>query len=209
MCAAGYSRRNRFLATEFSERVRFLTATYGLKKIASILDLSERRVQQLCAKDILPKTERGRYELEPVVKAYIHYLRDRSLGEGVVSLEDARKRKLNAEAELAEIQLAQARADVVSVEEVQSQWDSVLSSVRTRILAVPTKLAPRVSVETELATVKDIIEDGIFEALGEIARDFDEPDDVEKIDAPKNEAAAKTDDKRVGRPRKATKPRSE
>lgn len=186
-----------------------MTATYGLKKIASILDLSERRVQQLCAKDILPKTERGRYELEPVVKAYIHYLRDRSLGEGVVSLEDARKRKLNAEAELAEIQLAQARADVVSVEEVQSQWDSVLSSVRTRILAVPTKLAPRVSVETELATVKDIIEDGIFEALGEIARDFDEPDDVEKIDAPKNEAAAKTDDKRVGRPRKTTKPRGE
>ena len=100
------------------------------------------------------------------MKAYIHYLRDRSLGEGVVAL-SARKRKLNAEAELAEMLPAQARADVVSVEEVQSQWDLGFIKRPHADTRSADKTCAESSVETELATVKDIIEDGIFEALGE------------------------------------------
>ena len=50
-----------------------------LKTIARTLDLTERRVNQLVKEGTLPKTERGRYELIPVVQAYIKFLREKSV----------------------------------------------------------------------------------------------------------------------------------
>ena len=103
-------------------------ATYPLSTICKLLDLSERRIQQLAREGVIPKSERGRYELVPAVQGYIHYLRDRSLYVGVVSIDIARQRKTAAEAEMAEIELAKARAEVVSIEDVAKQWDQILTT---------------------------------------------------------------------------------
>ena len=48
---------------------------------------------------------------------------------------------------------------------------------RTRLLGVPTKVAPIVAVETDQSLVKDTLEDAIYTALGELAADWvsDEP----------------------------------
>ena len=64
-----------------------MKTTYPIKTICEILDLTDRRVRQLVTHGILPKkdgilpkkSERGRYELIPTVRAYIHWLRDRRL----------------------------------------------------------------------------------------------------------------------------------
>jgi phage terminase Nu1 subunit (DNA packaging protein) len=142
---------------------------YPAKVIASLFDITERRVQQLVAQGVIPKTERGRYELFPAVQGYIKFLRERKLSEAVVSLDEARQRKLAAEAEMAEIELAKARADVVRIDDVARQWDAILSGVRTRLLALPTKVAPMVAVENDQSIVKEMIEDGVYSALGELA----------------------------------------
>ena len=126
-----------------------MKTTYPIKTICQILDLTERRVRQLVTDGILPKnSERGRYELIPTVKGYIHWLRDRSLyGEAkaksgnVVSLDEARRRKLIAEAELAELELQKERGEVVSIEETEKSWTEVLGAVRAKILALPTTMA--------------------------------------------------------------------
>ena len=104
-----------------------MKTTYPIKTICQILDLTERRVRQLVTDGILPKnSERGRYELIPTVKGYIHWLRDRSLyGEAkaksgnVVSLDEARRRKLIAEVEL---ELQKERGEVVNIEETEKSW---------------------------------------------------------------------------------------
>ena len=101
-------------------------ATYPLGTISKLLDLSERRVQQLSREGVIPKAERGRYGLVGAVRGYVHYLRDRSIDSDVVSIDVARQRKTAAEAELAEIELAKARADVVSIDDVALQWDAVV-----------------------------------------------------------------------------------
>lgn len=180
-------------------------ATYPLKTICSLLDLSERRVQQLSREGVIPKAERGRYQLEEAVRGYIHYLRDRSLDGGVVSLEDARKRKLNAEAELAEIELARARADVVAVDDVAAQWDAILGAARMRLLGLPTKLAPIAAIESDQSIVKELIEDGIYTALGELAaglrdnaRGDGEPQTDISPEPPEDGSAPEADDQRVG-----------
>ena len=107
-----------------------MKTTYPIKTICEILDLTDRRVCQLGTDGIVPKkSERGRYELIPTVRAYIHWLRDRSLyseakarNGNIVSLDEARRRKLIAEAELAELELQKERGEVVSIAETEKSW---------------------------------------------------------------------------------------
>lgn len=55
------------------------TPTYPVATIADLLMVSERRVQQLAKEGVIPKAERGRYELVPTVQGYIRYLQERSV----------------------------------------------------------------------------------------------------------------------------------
>lgn len=187
-------------------------ATHPLGTIAKLLDLSERRVQQLSREGVIPKAERGRYELVPAVRGYIHYLRDRSLDVGVVSIDVARQRKTAAEAELAEIELAKARADVASIEDVAKRWDAILSGVRARMLALPTKVAPMVTHENDQGIVKECIENAIHTALGELSAGLsddagggNEPDAGLSEELAENVSATKAKNKRVGRSGKKAK----
>ena len=63
----------------------------GAAEMVEMLLLTPRRLQQLATEGIIPKAARGRYELAPVIQAYINYLRERTLpGEmNVVSLGEA------------------------------------------------------------------------------------------------------------------------
>jgi phage terminase Nu1 subunit (DNA packaging protein) len=190
-------------------------ATYPLDTISKLLDLTPRRVQQLAKEGVIPRAEHGRYELVPAVRGYIRYLKERSIAPGVISFDEARHRKLAAEAEMAEIELAKARADVVRIDDVAQQWDAILSGVRTRLLALPTKVAPMVAVENDQSIVKEMIEDGVYSALGELAAGFsdsagrqNEPEPGIAEQPEPDGSADKTDDKRVGRPRKKAKPGS-
>ena len=54
-------------------------ATQPIGVIARLLDLSERRVQQLSREGVIPKAERGQYDLVGSVRGYVRYLRDQVL----------------------------------------------------------------------------------------------------------------------------------
>ena len=94
---------------------------YPAATMAKLLLLTPRRLQQLVTEGVVPKVERGRYELAPVIQAYIHYLRERTLPGmmNVVSLDEARQRKLSADARLAEIEVAKAESAVVNIEVIE------------------------------------------------------------------------------------------
>ena len=53
--------------------------TFPLDTISKLLDLTPQRVTQLVNEGVIPRKERGRYELVPVVRGYIKYLRERGL----------------------------------------------------------------------------------------------------------------------------------
>ena len=154
-----------------------MKATYPAKTISEILDLTHRRVRQLVVDGILPKnSERGRYELIPTVRAYIHWLRDRSLygeakaqKENVISLDEARRRKLTAEAELAELDLSKEQGKVVAIEETEISWTEVLGAVRSKILSLPTTMAAQVAVETDQKIVKELLTNAVEQALTELS----------------------------------------
>ena len=145
-------------------------ATYGVDTISKLLLLTPRRIQQLVREGVLPRSERGRYELVPVVQAYVGYLKDRTIGTevNVISLDEARQRKLAAKAELAEILLREKTNELVSLDLVRMVWEELISTSRARLLSLPAKIAPVVAVEDDANICKQLVEEAVNEALYEL-----------------------------------------
>jgi hypothetical protein len=129
------------------------------------------------------------------------------------SYDEARTRKVNAEAEIAELELATVHGTLVVAEDVVKAWEEVLGALKGKLLSIPTKAAPIVSAETEAGICQDILEDLMNEALEELSNydpsvNATETKGTEEApeDGNKNaKATTKTNRKSVGRPKKTTR----
>lgn len=147
-----------------------MAATYSLSIIAKLLMLTERRVNQLTQEGVIPKVERGKYDLVASVQGYIRYLKERSLGSGLADDEyEHKKRLLKARADLAEMEAAQLSSQLIRAEVAEKVWVDVCARFRQKALSVPPKAAPLVAVETDASICYEIIESFLYEALAELA----------------------------------------
>jgi len=123
----------------------------------------------------------------------------------------ARARKMEADAQMAELELLQAKGKLVPAEDVAGAWVDVLAAMKARLMALPSVCAPICATETELATVQSILENQIREALDELSayqphEHAGRTSVTESGDSGGNadaKAAAPSKRGRVGRPRKA------
>lgn len=139
--------------------------------IAKLLDLSERRVQQLSREGVIPKVTRRPYDLIGSVCGYVRYLRDQALKAQAGAPDYARERArfIRARADLAEMEAEERRGAVIVAEDVEAAWIAVPALLRTRLLALPDRLAPRLHAEVGPAGVRDILRGAIREVLEELA----------------------------------------
>jgi phage terminase Nu1 subunit (DNA packaging protein) len=139
--------------------------------IARLLDLTERRIQQLGREGIIPKPERGQYDLVGAVRGYVHYLREqagRNAG-GTADFGTERVRLIKAKADLAEMEAAQMRGDLVAAMEVEQAWTDILALLKARLLILPDRLAPLVHEEATVPAARNLIRKAIVETLTELA----------------------------------------
>jgi hypothetical protein len=149
-------------------------ATYPLGVIARLLLLSERRVQQLSAEGVIPRAERGRYELAPAVQGYLRYLRDRSLGaDGVDTALDtsgaAKLRLLQARARVAELEAERLGGTLLVRTQVEQAWTTLVLTLRAHLLALPVRGAPLALAAGTLPGTIAVLERLIHEALDELS----------------------------------------
>ena len=144
--------------------------------IARLLDLTERRVQQLAREGVIPPAartgpERGRDELVAAVRGYVRYLREQATRSQTGSLEFGaeRARLIKAKADLAEMDAGARRSDLLPAGEVEEAWIAVLARLRARLLVLPDRLAPLVHEETTIAGARASIRETIAEALTELS----------------------------------------
>ena len=118
-------------------------ATYPMATMAKLLDLSPRRIRQLVEEGVFPRHERGRYALVPVVRGYIHYLRERAVNAdvGPDELGKHRARKLKAEADQLEMRSGEMRGELIAASEFHHMVTSAFWLVRAKVLAFPEKMA--------------------------------------------------------------------
>jgi phage terminase Nu1 subunit (DNA packaging protein) len=146
-------------------------STVPLATIAKLLDLTERRVNQLAKDGVLPKAARGRYELVPVVRAYISYLRDRAVNSDVGPDDYAaqRTRLTKAKADMAEMEKEQMANSLIPASDVGDAWETMVSNMRAKMLSIPTKVATSVFVAEDVSETKRIIKEQINESLAELS----------------------------------------
>jgi phage terminase Nu1 subunit (DNA packaging protein) len=151
-------------------------ALVNVRKLASVLNLTERRVQQLVPEG-LPKEERGKYDLGKCMAWYIRYLqaalekRAVPMPEGDLSgLRDERLRLTRAEAGLKEIELAKQRGLLVSIEDVEKDLAALIQEVKARIMAVGPRVAADLVGETSRVMVQAKLEKANKDALSLLAK---------------------------------------
>lgn len=172
--------------------------TQPLSVMARLLDLSERRIQQLSREGVIPKSERGRYDLIGSVRGYIRYLRDLAMkaDKGIPDYGAERARLVKARADLTEMEATLKRGELIPVEQTQEAWIKVVSHLRARLLVLPDKLAPIVYESESISEAKSAIKQAVWEALEELAETEIQIDPAEWASAaedPDPDGAADTD----------------
>ena len=188
------------------------SATQPIGVIARLLDLSERRVQQLSREGVIPKAERGQYDLIGSVRGYVRYLRDQALKAqaGAPDYAAERARFIRARADLAEMEAEEKRRSLIAAEQIEAAWIAVLALLRTRLLALPDRLAPQAFEQSTVGDTRNLIRAAIREVLDDLAQpdiELEADIDLEGVSDPetdgdesacRSEAAAGSDDQRLG-----------
>jgi phage terminase Nu1 subunit (DNA packaging protein) len=148
------------------------SATQPIGVIARLLDLSVRRVQQLSREGVIPKAERGQYDLIGSVRGYVRYLRDQALKAqaGAPDYAAERARFIRARADLAEMEADEKRRSLIAAEQIEAAWIAVLALLRTRLLALPDRLAPQAFEQSTVGDTRNLIRAAIREVLDDLAQ---------------------------------------
>ncbi len=151
--------------------------TYPVAVICKLLDLTPQRIRQLVNEGVIPRAERGRYELVPAVRGYIKYLRDRAIGkEGEQSsdIASARTRLIRENADRAAMENAKARGELIPAPLLVKALEQTFTAFGARIEAIPRKAVPRLKTVSGDAAREKLLRDLVREALSELSNfDFD------------------------------------
>ena len=148
-------------------------ATYPVATISKLLLISERRIYQLVKDGIIPKHERGRFELAPAVQGYIRFLQERQMGgnESPTDYNTEKARLTKLQADFKEIELAELKGKLMPLELVLEAWIGHVSNARAKLLALPPKAASQtVGVESYLE-IEQILTVLVHESLDELSND--------------------------------------
>ena len=182
--------------------------TKTAKELANILDISDRRVQQLSKLGVIPKVARGRYPLIPAIHGYIKYLRELSIEADAPSdLKDAKLRSEKARAEILELEAAEKASELVHKDHASRVWTSITGLIKAKALTLPSRTGADVYAARDLNEVRAILENAVQEILIELSeteiniddRSTDRElsrDNADSVD--ESQTAAKIDDQSMG-----------
>jgi phage terminase Nu1 subunit (DNA packaging protein) len=142
------------------------------KEIAGLFGVTERRVEQLAQKKIIPKAGKGLFDPWPAAEAYIRYLH--GLINGVISADvpELNQRLLQAQAEereakarMAELDLSVMQGHLHEAEHVKKIMADMIVACRSRLLALPSKSATAAANMSDPAEIASFLRETVHEAL--------------------------------------------
>lgn len=142
-------------------------------ELAEILGLTDRRIRQLEKAGIIHKLERGKFDLAQAVQQYIAWIKAQAAeSDEELDLKKEKALLTRANRQKVELELKIMRGELHRSEDVRRVMNDMLGAFRARCLAIPSKAAPRLQGQTDLAVIQDIIKKEVYEALTELA-DYD------------------------------------
>lgn len=116
----------------------------------------------------MPKDGQGKYPLGKCVKWYVNYLHEQKKS-GSDAETDAKVRKLEAQASLQEITLAERQSEVILVPDVLELLGTHLTSLRSQLLSLPRKLAPQFTPQMSRGEVEGLVSTYVNQMLTDMA----------------------------------------
>jgi len=156
------------------------------QQLASILGKSEEWLTQMQKDQTFPVLERGRgragskYETQDVITWMQNRQVENLIGDKI-DIEEAKRRKIAAEAALAEVELETVQGKLIPAEQIEKEWSEMIMNCRAKLLSIPAKVSPEVFAADDLTTVKVLLKQSINEALNELS--VGEPSSLEDSDA--------------------------
>lgn len=142
---------------------------YTVKAVATWLDLTESRVRQLRQQKIITEYKPGLFDLKVVTHEYINYLRKNSQPEGSVDYNAERAKLMRAKRENQELELRLRKNELHEAEEIEKVMTDTLIKFKTRLMAIPAKLSPKLAKKKDQTEIFKLIKAAIDEALEELA----------------------------------------
>lgn len=157
------------------------------KDLARILGLSTRQIRNLEAQG-LPHRAEGNQKLYPIpesVQWYMQQAVDRAQDKAESQEKaESERRKLAAEAKLAEIKAAEAEGRLIPLEVYEEDLSRTLDAVRAKLLNIPGAWSPAVvgcrDVPTALTRLRPLVHSMLGEVVGladELPDEWDDDDD--------------------------------
>ena len=139
----------------------------------------------------IPPPVHGQWHLVATIAGLFRH-QDAMQARATSTLSEERLKKLRAEREIKEIELARARGDVMETGLVELTWSNIILPVRERILSMASRLAPRLEICKGQAEIESVLGKEMRDILEEMSR----PVFYEKKEAPSATAPpAETQDK--------------
>jgi phage terminase Nu1 subunit (DNA packaging protein) len=95
---------------------------------------------------------------------------------GEINRAEADRRLTLAKAELAELELLEARGILVEAGAVQEVWGAMISAAKARALLIPTSLAARIARESDPVTCEELLKQEIDQMLFELSEQWHIPE---------------------------------
>lgn len=144
------------------------------KVIGKILGVTDRQVRNLAAEGVIPKLPNGSYEIIPALRTYITNIKSAAAKEKT-ELTDAsaynNEKTMHERAKRikAELLVGQMKGELHHANDVEKVMGDMLSNLRAKLLAIPTKAAPILIARNDIAIIEDLLKEEIFEALEELS----------------------------------------
>ena len=138
--------------------------------LGQIIGISRASIANLATDGVLPRANRGEFNLAACVQAYIQHKRVTAGGDDVANLTVERSRLARAKADKAERDARVEAGDLIPASDIDAAWIATAGNIRTRILAVPKKIAPRVIVCKTATEAEQMMQKELHAALTALAK---------------------------------------
>ena len=144
----------------------------SLEQLSNVLKLSPQMINRHVKDHGMPRISRGEYDLVKCVHWYIDYLNERikEASRGTETEAQGRQRLIIAQADLRELELSVACADLIELDVAVELWQKLVVSFRTKMMLIPTKLASQIINCKEPNEAQLMLETEIQEALLDLSQ---------------------------------------
>lgn len=151
-----------------------LPTTVSTTELSNLLGINQRSVRDHALRGNLVRApQSGRFLLQESVQKYTQALRDQAQGRSTATgttLQDERAKTEAVNREIAEIKLAQLRAETLTFAEVSESWSNLAAMLKQKLLALPSKARSTIPHLTahDGQTLNTLVRDVLAELADEV-----------------------------------------